>query len=65
MLNRRLIEWGFRFPVICLAVLGPVAFLHAQTYMLPASGQADVSLDSGWKFILQNVSGAQANEYIQ
>jgi beta-galactosidase len=35
----------------------------AQTYTPPANNRADISLDSGWRFIQQDVSGAQATNF--
>ena len=35
----------------------------AQVYIPPANNRADISLDSGWRFIQQNVSGAQATGF--
>lgn len=36
------------------------AHLRAQTYAPPANARADISLDFGWRFIQQDVTGAQA-----
>ena len=46
--------------VIAAAILGHAVILNAQTYSPPVSARADISLDSGWKFIQQDVTGAQA-----
>jgi beta-galactosidase len=35
----------------------------AQTYTPPANNRVDINLDSGWRFIQQNVSGAQATNF--
>jgi beta-galactosidase len=35
----------------------------AQTYTPPANNRADINLDSGWRFIQQDVSGAQATNF--
>jgi beta-galactosidase len=43
-----------------IGIFWPMAFLQAQSYTPPASQRVDISLDSGWKFIQQDVSGAQA-----
>ena len=39
------------------------ASLNAQTYTPPANHRTDVVLDSNWRFIQQNVSGAQATNF--
>ena len=39
------------------------ASLNAQTYTPPANHRTDVVLDSNWRFIQQNVSGAQASNF--
>jgi len=35
----------------------------AQTYIPPANNRVDINLDSGWRFIQQNVPGAQATNF--
>jgi beta-galactosidase len=35
----------------------------AQTYVPPANNRADILLDAGWRFIRQDVSGAQTNGF--
>jgi beta-galactosidase len=35
----------------------------AQTYIPPANNRVDINLDSGWRFIQQDVSGAQATNF--
>ena len=42
--------------------LGFLTTATAQTYTPPANNRVDISLDSGWRFIQQNVSGAQADQ---
>ncbi|HXR48234.1 MAG TPA: glycoside hydrolase family 2 TIM barrel-domain containing protein [Candidatus Limnocylindrales bacterium] len=43
--------------------LGFLTTATAQTYTPPANNRVDISLDSGWRFIQQNVSGAQAANF--
>jgi beta-galactosidase len=57
----RFSQW--KFLLIWIGILGPAAFLRAQTYTPPTSQRVDISLDSGWKFIEQDVSGAQAPNF--
>jgi beta-galactosidase len=44
-----------------LAVLAPAVF--GQTYSPPPSPREDISLDAGWRFIRQDVAGAQTNGF--
>ena len=37
--------------------------LSAQTYNPPVTGRADINLDSNWRFIRQDVGGAQTNSF--
>ena len=61
MQRRQLIWWTFLLPIIYLTLFSCGALLDAQTYVPPANNRADIILDSyGWKFIQQDVSGAQA-----
>ena len=46
-----------------LAIFGLTISLVAQPYSPPANHRADVILDSGWKFIRQDVAGAQNSNY--
>ena len=55
----QLVPWTGRILAIFAAILGLATVLNAQTYSPPAGGRVDISLDSGWKFIQQDVSGAQ------
>ena len=43
--------------------LGFLTTATAQTYTPPANNRADINLDSGWRFIQQDVSGAQATNF--
>ena len=52
--------------MVWLAVLASFGFggwLGAQTYSPPASHRADVVIDAGWRFIQQDVSGAQTANF--
>ncbi len=49
--------------LVCLAGIGLAASLNAQLYNPPATYRTDVVLDSNWRFIQQNVSGAQTNGF--
>jgi len=46
-----------------LFVLGLAASLNAQPYTPPTNHRTDIVLDSDWRFIQQNVSGAQATNF--
>jgi beta-galactosidase len=51
-----------------LAFISPVVSalffsVAAQTYIPPANNRADIILDSGWRFIRQDVPGAQTNNF--
>ena len=48
-----------KFFLAFTTLLGSTLLLNAQTYTPPTNGRVDISLDSGWKFIQQNVTGAQ------
>jgi beta-galactosidase len=58
--------WPFLKPAFRIAL--PIALLlfslvipgFAQTYLPPANNRADILLDAGWRFIRQDVSGAQS-----
>jgi beta-galactosidase len=52
-----------RASYVFLATFGLVGVLSAQPYVPPASHRADVILDSNWRFIRQDVSGAQTNGF--
>ena len=54
----RFAPWS-RVLAIIAAILGNTIALEAQSYAPPTGGRADISLDSGWKFIQQDVAGAQ------
>ena len=43
--------------------LGLLMAAAAQTYTPPANNRVDINLDSGWRFIQQDVSGAQATNF--
>jgi len=43
--------------------LGFLLAAAAQTYTPPANNRADINLDSGWRFIQQDVSGAQGTSF--
>ena len=45
--------------VVWLLVFGVTPFLSAQTYTPPVSHREDINLDAGWRFIRQDVTGAQ------
>ncbi len=42
-----------------LAAVGLATSALAQTYSPPANPRLDINLDSGWKFIRQDVIGAE------
>ena len=46
-----------------LVIFSLPASLIAQTYALPASHRVDAIIDSNWRFIQQNVSGAQVTNF--
>jgi beta-galactosidase len=46
-----------------LAAFGLAATLVAQPYRPPASHRVEVNLDSGWRFIRQDVAGAQTDGF--
>src|SRR5437763_1636176 len=48
----------FTFALCALSFSG-----HAQTYQSPASPRTDINLDFGWRFIRQDVAGAQTNGF--
>jgi beta-galactosidase len=54
------IRWTRCSLAVSAALLGHAIMSSAQTYSPPASARADISLDPGWKFIQQDVTGAQA-----
>jgi beta-galactosidase len=47
----------------CFLMLGFNWPLSAQTYVPPTSPRANIILDSGWRFIRQDVAGAQTNGF--
>ena len=49
--------------MIWLLAIGAAPALSAQPYTPPASHRADILLDSGWRFIRQDVAGAQTNGF--
>jgi beta-galactosidase len=49
---------------LCLVMLGLAVPLAAQTYQPPASPRDDINLDSGWRFIRQDVTGAEAVGFV-
>ena len=48
---------------VFLAIFGLATSLVAQPYAPPGNQRVDAVLDSGWRFIQQNVSGAQATNF--
>ena len=46
-----------------LAIFALTGTLVAQPYTPPGNERVDAVLDSGWRFIQQNVSGAQATNF--
>ncbi|HUA65563.1 MAG TPA: glycoside hydrolase family 2 TIM barrel-domain containing protein [Alphaproteobacteria bacterium] len=52
-------QWPCRILPILAAILGHAVMLHARIYSPPITPRADISLDSGWKFIRQDIAGAQ------
>ena len=48
---------------ICLIVLCTAASIAAQPYTPPANERVDVILDSGWRFIRQDVADAQNSNF--
>ena len=49
--------------VTLLIYVGLATLLRAAPYSPPVSHRADVSLDAGWRFIRQDVAGAQTNGF--
>ena len=49
--------------IVWLLVFGLVPLLAAQTYSPPANARQDLNLDANWRFIQQDVSGAQAANF--
>jgi len=47
----------------CCLLFGLPMAVVAQTYSPPANNRADLVLDTGWRFIQQDVSGAQATSF--
>jgi beta-galactosidase len=60
MQRRRFISSRRHCFLICLVLFGSIILSNSQTYIPPTNGRVDINLDPGWKFIQQNVSGAQA-----
>jgi beta-galactosidase len=54
---------SFWVAFICLGVFGPARWLGAQIYVPPASERTDILLDANWRFIQQNVAGAQVTNF--
>ncbi len=56
-----------RFRIFALRFLAALAFstpaVFGQTYSPPANPREDISLDAGWRFIRQDVTGAQTNGF--
>ncbi len=50
-------------PVAWPLMFGVTQVTLAQTYTPPVGHREDISLDSGWRFIRQDVTGAQANGF--
>ncbi len=48
---------------VCLVLLGLALALEGQSYSPPASHRVDINLDGGWRFIRQDVAGAQATNF--
>ena len=44
----------------CLILLGAPASVFAQTYVPPTNQRLDINLDSGWRFVRQDVPAAEA-----
>src|SRR6516162_3136445 len=49
--------------IICWMILCMAWSLNAQTYVPPVTHRADMLLDSNWRFIRQDVAGAQAPSF--
>src|SRR5437762_14121684 len=47
-------------PFWCLLLLALASPIRGQTYIPPATHRADLNLDASWRFIRQDVAGAQA-----
>ena len=54
------IRWRRCLSLVCSMSFGLVVSLNAQTYTPPASHRTDIVLDSNWRFIRQDIAGAQA-----
>jgi beta-galactosidase len=54
-----------KFHLLGLATFALLSGLHAaaEPYVVPASPRTDTSLDAGWRFIRQDVAGAQTNGF--
>ncbi len=63
MQPNQLVRWRRRALLFCLLIPGLVAPLRARNYLPPASHRSDLVLDSGWRFIRQDVAGAQNGNY--
>jgi len=50
-------------PIFFFILLVSILSLNAQVYTPPATGRTDIILDANWRFIEQNISGAQATNY--
>jgi len=56
-------DFYFIFLLIVAAMLGLSFRASAQRYTVPASSRGDTFLATGWRFIRQDVSGAQTNGF--
>lgn len=58
-MQTRFVNWNRRVLAIGFLLLWHAVSLEGQIYSPPAGDRVDISLDSGWKFIQQDVAGAQ------
>lgn len=55
--NQR-VRRGRYLSLVCSVTFGWVVSLNAKTYTPPANHRTDIVMDSNWRFIQQDVSGA-------
>lgn len=60
---KTLVPERFRLAAAVLAFCAFAFFSRAQPYVPPASDRADIILDNNWRFIQQDVAGAQATNF--
>ncbi|MEI9960823.1 MAG: hypothetical protein WDM76_06725 [Limisphaerales bacterium] len=60
---RAILIWSFQRFLFLGCFLGMTTVLSAETYTPPAAHRTDTILDSNWRFIREDVSGAQAKDF--